>query len=92
MFGSEIKALWAAGGISAEMDLQALADYFSFQYIPAPKTIYRNVRKLRAAHYLVVEGTDIREVPYWDICFERPEANSLKPSGATALSRNTGLP
>ena len=73
VFGSEIKALWAAGGISAEMDLQAMADYFSFQYIPAPKTIYRNVRKLRAAHYLVVEGTNIREVPYWDVCFGGPK-------------------
>ena len=41
VFGSEIKALWPAGGISQEMDLEALSDYFSYQYVPAPKTIYR---------------------------------------------------
>ena len=58
-----------AGGISQEMDLEALSDYFSYQYIPAPKTIYRSVRKLRPAHYLVVEKSGIREVPYWDIQF-----------------------
>src|SRR5579864_463203 len=39
LFGSEIKALWPAGGVSKEIDLEALSDYFSFQYIPAPKTI-----------------------------------------------------
>ncbi len=72
VFASEIKAIWAAGGLSSEMDLQALSDYFSFQYVPAPKTIYRNVRKLQAAHYLVVEDSHIREVPYWDLRFDEP--------------------
>ncbi|MCX6628940.1 MAG: asparagine synthase (glutamine-hydrolyzing) [Candidatus Solibacter sp.] len=69
LFGSEIKALWPAGGLSEEMDLEALSDYFSYQYIPAPKTIYRDVRKLNPAHYLVVEGSNMREVPYWDLQF-----------------------
>jgi asparagine synthase (glutamine-hydrolysing) len=71
LFASEIKALWTIGGLSKEIDPEALADYFSFQYIPAPKTIYRHVRKLRPAHYLVVEGSNIREVPYWDIQFDQ---------------------
>ena len=70
LFGSEIKALLAAGGVPTEMDPEALSDYFSYQYIPAPKTIYRSVRKLRPAHYLVVEGSNLRETPYWDIHFE----------------------
>ena len=71
VFGSEIKALWPAGGISREMDVEALSDYFALQYVPAPKTIYRNIRKLRPAHYLVVEGGNLREVPYWDIRFDQ---------------------
>jgi asparagine synthase (glutamine-hydrolysing) len=71
LFGSEIKALMAAGGLSKEMDLEALSDYFSLQYIPAPKTIYRSVRKLRPGHYLTVEGGTVREVAYWDLCFHR---------------------
>jgi asparagine synthase (glutamine-hydrolysing) len=72
VFGSEIKAIRAAGGCSGEVDLEALSDFFSYQYVPAPKTIYRGVRKLRPAHYLVVEGGEIREVRYWDIHFEEP--------------------
>jgi asparagine synthase (glutamine-hydrolysing) len=73
VFASEIKALRAAGGLSGELDLEAVSDYFSYQYIPAPKTIYRDVRKLRAAHYLVLEGNSIREVPYWDLRFDQTE-------------------
>jgi asparagine synthase (glutamine-hydrolysing) len=71
VFGSEIKAVLQAGDVSKEMDLQAFADYFSFGYVPAPKTIYRDVQKLRPAHYMVVEGSTIRETPYWDIQFDR---------------------
>lgn len=71
LFASEIKAMWAAGGLSADMDVEALSDYFSYQYVPAPKTIYRNVRKLRAGHYLVIDQSGVREVPYWDIRFDQ---------------------
>jgi asparagine synthase (glutamine-hydrolysing) len=71
LFGSEIKTLWKAGGLSKEMDLEALSDYFSYLYVPAPKTIYKQVRKLRPAHYLVVDQSGIREVPYWDISFAK---------------------
>lgn len=70
VFGSEIKALWPAGRISRDVDPEAVSDYFSYQYVPAPKTIYRSVRKLRPAHYLIIEGSNLREVPYWDIRFD----------------------
>ena len=69
LFGSEIKALFKAGGLSKEVDLEALSDYFSYLYVPAPKTIYRSVRKLRPAHYLVAEESGVRETSYWDIRF-----------------------
>ena len=58
------------------MDLEALSDYFSYLYVPAPKTIYRHVRKLRAGHYLVVDKSGIREVPYWDIQFDQTREQS----------------
>ncbi len=73
LFASEIKAILAARGVSSEMDLEAASDYFSFGYVPAPKTIYLNIRKLRPAHYMVVDAHGVRELPYWDIHFnERP--------------------
>jgi asparagine synthase (glutamine-hydrolysing) len=71
LFGSEIKALFPAGGVSKAIDIEALSDYFSYQYVPAPKTIYTSVRKLRPAHYLVADANGIREVEYWDIRFDQ---------------------
>jgi asparagine synthase (glutamine-hydrolysing) len=76
VFASEIKALWKAGGLSREMDMEAFSDYFSYQYVPAPKTIYRSVRKLRPAHYLVVDRSGLREVPYWDLEFHPAQEHS----------------
>jgi asparagine synthase (glutamine-hydrolysing) len=52
VFGSEIKAILAAGVYTPEMDRQAASDYFSFLYVPAPATIFRGIRHLPAAHRL----------------------------------------
>jgi asparagine synthase (glutamine-hydrolysing) len=73
IFGSEMKALWPATKFDREVDLEAVSDYFSYLYVPAPKTIYKQVRKLRPAHYLAVDASGIREVPYWDLSFHEPQ-------------------
>ncbi|HTP67875.1 MAG TPA: XrtA/PEP-CTERM system amidotransferase [Dongiaceae bacterium] len=69
VFGSELKALLAAGSLPLEMDEQALCDYFSYGYIPAPKTIYRAVRKVMPGSYLVATRSSLKEVAYWDLSF-----------------------
>jgi asparagine synthase (glutamine-hydrolysing) len=73
IFGSELKAVIEHTAVPRELDERALADYFSFQYIPAPKTIFRHVRKLRAGHYLVVTPEGVTDREYWDIDFSQPE-------------------
>ena len=73
VFGSELKALLAADTLPRDIDPQALCDYFSFGYIPAPKTIYRSVRKVLPGHYLVASEKGLREVCYWDLSFAATE-------------------
>ena len=73
LFGSELKALLADGGVPREIGVAALSDYFSLGYIAAPKTIYRSVRKVLPGHYLVISGDGIRETEYWDISYEQTE-------------------
>ena len=70
-FASELKAILKLPDITREIDLEALSDYFSLLYIPAPKSIFKKIRKLRPGHYLVVSKSGIREVEYWDISFAR---------------------
>src|SRR5260370_31620816 len=64
LFGSELKALLAADGLPRAMDEEALSDYFSFGYVPAPKTIYRSVRKVLPGNYLVPSEGGLKEVCY----------------------------
>ena len=70
VFGSEIKAILAAGGVPRDLDVTALSDYLSLLYVPSPKTILRAVRKLPAGHFAVVTASDVRVAPYWDLSFE----------------------
>jgi asparagine synthase (glutamine-hydrolysing) len=76
LFGSELKTLLANGNGNRDLDPQALSDYFSYGYIPAPKTIYRSVRKLLPGHYLVASANELREVCYWDLSFANVENRS----------------
>jgi asparagine synthase (glutamine-hydrolysing) len=74
LFGSELKALLAGDNLSRDMDPQALSDYFSFGYIPAPKTIYRSVRKVLPGHYISVSRDgSLRETSYWKLSFGETE-------------------
>ncbi len=73
LFGSELKALLASDLLSREMNPEALSDYFSLGYVPAPKTIYRAVRKVMPGSYLVASAEGIRESCYWDLSFSKVE-------------------
>jgi asparagine synthase (glutamine-hydrolysing) len=67
IFASEMKALLASGHISFELDPESVDLYFHYQYVPEPKTILKNVRKLDAAHLVVVDVDpwNVNEVAYW---------------------------
>lgn len=76
LFGSELKALLVADSMPRSLDHQAISDYFSLGYIPAPKTIYQSVRKVLPGHYLVASAAGIRETSYWNLSFENVENRS----------------
>ncbi len=81
LFGSELKALLAGDSLSRNVDEKALSDYFSFGYIPAPKTIYRSVRKVMPGHYLVASASGLHETCYWDLSFAKVEQRSEEEWG-----------
>jgi asparagine synthase (glutamine-hydrolysing) len=76
VFGSELKAVSAGCNTGFNLDATAVADYFAFQYIPAPKSIYREVRKVPAAHYIVFSESGSRQQAYWDLSFANIEDRS----------------
>ncbi|MFN3330877.1 MAG: asparagine synthetase B family protein, partial [Pyrinomonadaceae bacterium] len=45
-FASELKGLLEIPEIEKEIDFQAICDFFTYQGIPSPKTIFKNIKKL----------------------------------------------
>jgi asparagine synthase (glutamine-hydrolysing) len=67
LFGSELKALCSHPGFVRELDRNSLALFLRLGYIPAPHSIYQNVYKLPAGHFLKVSAPHDRlsSKPYW---------------------------
>jgi len=78
LFGSEIKALLEDPTLPRELDWEALRDFLTLHYIPSPRTIFRSIRKLPPASYLLLDldrpEPEIRR--YWDLRFEPDERPS----------------
>jgi asparagine synthase (glutamine-hydrolysing) len=74
VFASELRALLAHPAVAARLDLEGLARYLAFDYVPDPHSILGGVRKLAPGHLLSAsEGRHVVR-PYWDIPFG-PEPN-----------------
>jgi asparagine synthase (glutamine-hydrolysing) len=66
-FASEMKAMMAFN-IKREIDFVSLQQYFQFNYIPSPSTIFKNVHKLKPGHFLSIDKTgNIKEEQYYTI-------------------------
>jgi asparagine synthase (glutamine-hydrolysing) len=71
-FGSELKALRAFRAWTPEIDRDALGEYLQYGYVSAPRSIYRDVKKLLPGHWLElgeVGEPAVRE--YWSPFTER---------------------
>jgi asparagine synthase (glutamine-hydrolysing) len=75
-FASEIKALLQIPSIPKTVRLDAIHDFFAYQYIPDPKTIFRNIYKLEPGHWLKVSDKGITTEQYWDISFANISSKS----------------
>lgn len=66
-FASELKALFAVPGVSRELDLESLAAYLAYLYIPHPRTAVRGAKRLPPAHILVAENGQVDVRRYWSL-------------------------
>lgn len=67
-FASESKAILESTGCDATIDPQSLHDYFLFQYVPAPRCIFRDFAKLLPGHYAIIAADSHWppvQTPYW---------------------------
>lgn len=67
VFASELKSIYAVNILAKEIDRQSLQDYFTFGYIPTPKTIYKDIYKLESSTYSVFSKDGLKKIKYWDL-------------------------
>ncbi|HUO37182.1 MAG TPA: N-acetylglutaminylglutamine amidotransferase, partial [Mycobacterium sp.] len=77
-FASTVRALLRGGGVDTGLDRYALHHYMTFHaVVPAPRTIYRGVRKLPPATVRVIQPDGSHtDTVYWAPAFARDPARA----------------
>lgn len=72
-FASELKSLMSLPWIAGELDFTSIYHYMSLQFVPAPDTIFDEIKKLSAGHYFVYEIPTKRLTltKYWELDVSR---------------------
>lgn len=87
LFASEIKSLLADPRVPRNIDWTAVDAFFTYGYVPAPWTIYRDIRKLLPGHFLLVDGHGVRQEQYWDLKMEPKLTGSSSDLQAEFIER-----
>lgn len=73
---SEIRPLFALGVQKKELDESVVDAYFSLGYVPAPRTMFRGIRKLEPGTFLEVSMAGQKQTTYWDFASVEQRENS----------------
>ena len=65
LFASELKAFMALRNFNRDIDPDSIPFFLHYQYIPAPRTIFKNTYKLLPGHYLMYNGNELTSHKYW---------------------------
>ena len=89
IFGSELKSLLVHEALERDIDPCAVEEYFALGYVPEPRTIFKQARKLPPAHTLTVRrGAPLSDpVEYWDPRFTLDHPLSLEEARAELAVR-----
>lgn len=73
-FSSEIKALLSLPWIKRELNEEALYHFLTFNFVPAPMTMFKDIFKFEPAHKMLITKNGIKDYsPYWDIDYKNLE-------------------
>jgi len=70
LFASQLKSLLEVPDVPRQIDPQALDEYLTYQYVPHPRTIFRQVWKLPPGHYAEYCDGRLEVRPYWQPDFQ----------------------
>jgi asparagine synthase (glutamine-hydrolysing) len=91
LFGSELKAIMAFGGFAKEVNPDSIPLFLHYQYIPAPRTIFKNTYKLLPGHFLIYDGNNVKTKEYWKLPDLSPSETDSEPDEDEYLQRLDNL-
>lgn len=65
LFGSEVKTILQEKNIERSINFEAMDCYLSLRFIPAPNTMFNEIKKLPAGHFLLVKDGKLEIKQYW---------------------------
>ncbi|TXH07765.1 MAG: asparagine synthase (glutamine-hydrolyzing) [Candidatus Moraniibacteriota bacterium] len=73
LFGSELKAILTQPEYKREVDYEAIHHYLTLQYVPAPMTGFKGIKKLEPAHYLRLnlKTKELQKERYWKLDYSK---------------------
>jgi asparagine synthase (glutamine-hydrolysing) len=77
VFASELQCILRHPEVSRELDPIALNEYLLLGYVPEPRTMFRDVRRIEAGTYVRFSAGGEEVVRYWD-----PESFAIEPRTA----------
>jgi asparagine synthase (glutamine-hydrolysing) len=86
VFGSELKALFAHPRVTRTLDLDALQDFLSLNYVPGPRTLVQGIEKLQPGHFLEWRNGITAITQYWKLAFA-PDSRLDENTAADELDR-----
>jgi asparagine synthase (glutamine-hydrolysing) len=70
VFASELKAMLEHPSVAREVDPEALSAYLAHEWVPAPRSIIKSVRKLPPGHRLTYAGGRATLERWWDVSYD----------------------
>jgi len=73
VFGSELKSIIQINSVPREIEPKALDTFLTFEYIPSPYSIFKDVFKLPPGHWMIYQNGEAKIQPYWQLEYQKSE-------------------
>jgi len=81
IFGSEIKAILQHPSVRRDLDVEALTNFLSLRYVPAPQTMFKGIHSLPPGCSLACDHRGVKMNRYWDLLFAEPGKDDRHEKG-----------
>jgi len=85
LFASEMKSILQDPDVKADVDLRMIPYYLTYGYTPSPCTMFKGIKKLQPAHYLLYQKGNIEIKRYWQLDFSKKTVLDEKECAAQVL-------